>query len=30
MKDINVKAFNMVTNKNEAKQMTEHSLCVCK
>ena len=23
-KDINIKAFNMITNKNEAKAMTEH------
>ena len=29
-KDINVKAFNMTTNKNEAKAMTEHISCVCK
>ena len=27
-KDINVKAFNMTTNKNEAKAMTEHISCV--
>ena len=26
-KDINVKAFNMATNKNEGKQMTEHISC---
>ena len=26
-KDINVKAFNMITNKNEAKAMTEHISC---
>ena len=29
-KDINVKAFNMIANKNEAKAMVEHILCVCK
>ena len=29
-KDINVKAFNMITNKDEAKAMTEHILCECK
>ena len=29
-KDINVKAFNMITNKNEAKTMTEHFSCDCK
>ena len=29
-KDINVKAFNMITNKNEAKAMTEHISCDCK
>ena len=29
-KDINVKAFNMITNKNEAKAMTEYILCDCK
>ena len=31
-KDINVKAFNMITNKNEAKAMAEHicSDCKCK
>ena len=29
-KDINVKAFNLVTNKNEAKAMTEHVSCDCK
>ena len=29
-KDINVKAFNMITNKNEAKAMTENILCDCK
>ena len=28
--DINVKAFNMITNKNEAKAMTEHISCDCK
>ena len=26
-KDINVKAFNMITNKDETKAMTEHILC---
>ena len=29
-KDRNVKAFNMITNKNEAKAMTEHISCDCK
>ena len=29
-KDINVKAFNVVTNKNEAKGMTEYISCDCK
>ena len=29
-KDINVKAFNMITNKDEAKAMTEHISCDCK
>ena len=29
-KDINVKAFNMIKNKNEAKAMTEHISCDCK
>ena len=29
-KDINVKAFKMITNKNEAKAMTEHISCDCK
>ena len=29
-KDGNVKAFNMVTNKNKAKAMTEHISCDCK
>ena len=29
-KDINVKAFNMITNKNEAKARTEQILCDCK
>ena len=28
--DINVKPFNMKTNKNEAKAMTEHISCECK
>ena len=29
-KDINIKAFNMVTNKDEAKAITEHISCDCK
>ena len=29
-KDVYVKAFNMITNKNEAKAMTEHISCDCK
>ena len=29
-KDINVKAFDMITNKGEAKAMTEHISCDCK
>ena len=29
-KDINVKVFNMITNKDEAKAMTEHIPCDCK
>ena len=29
-KDIYVKAFNMVANKDEAKGMTQHILCDCK
>ena len=29
-KDINVKAFDMITNKNEAKAMTESISCDCK
>ena len=29
-KDVNVKAFNMITNKNEAKAMKEHISCDCK
>ena len=29
-KGINLKAFNMITNKNEAKSMTEHISCDCK
>ena len=29
-KDINVKAFNMITKKDEAKAMTEHISCDCK
>ena len=28
--DINVKTFNMITNKNEAKTMTKHISCDCK
>ena len=30
IKDINVKVFNMITNKNEAKAMVKHILCDCK
>ena len=29
-KDINVKAFNMITNKDESKAMIEHNSCGCK
>ena len=29
-KDINVKVFNMITNKDEAKVMTEYISCNCK
>ena len=29
-KDINVKAFNMIANEDEAKAMTEHISCDCK
>ena len=29
-KDINVKAFNMITNKDEAKTITKHISCDCK
>ena len=29
-KDISVKTFNMITNKNEAKAMTKHISCDCK
>ena len=29
-KDLNVKAFNKITNKNEAKAMTKHISCDCK
>ena len=29
-KGINAKAFNMITNKNEAKEMAEHISCDCK
>ena len=28
-KDMNVKAFNMITNKDEAKAMAEHISCYC-
>ena len=28
-KDVNVKVFNMITNKNEAKTMTKHISCDC-
>ena len=28
--DINVKVFNMIANKNEAKAMTKHISCYCK
>ena len=28
-KSMNVKAFNMITNKNEVKAMTEHISCGC-
>ena len=30
IKDINVKVFNMITNKNEAKTIKKHILCDCK
>ena len=30
IKDINVKAFDMITNKYEARAMTEHISCACK
>ena len=30
IKDMNVKIFNMITNKNETKAMTEHISCDCK
>ena len=30
IKDINVKVFNMITNKNEAKTMTKYISCDCK
>ena len=30
VKDINVKAFNMITNKDEVKAMAEHISCDCK
>ena len=29
-KDINIKAFNMITNTNEAKKMAKHISCDCK
>ena len=29
-KDIDVKVFNMITNKNEAKALTKHISCNCK
>ena len=29
-KDLNVKAFNMITSKNEAETMTKHVSCDCK
>ena len=29
-KDLNVKAFNMITNKNEAETMAKHVSCDCK
>ena len=29
-KDVNVKVFNMITHKDEAKAMTEHTSCDCK
>ena len=29
-KDVNIKAFNMTTNKNEARAMTEYISCDCK
>ena len=29
-KDINVKTFDMITNKNDAKAITEHVSCDCK
>ena len=29
-KNINVKAFNIITNKNDAKAMTDHVACDCK
>ena len=29
-KDINIKAFNMITNKNEVKAIEEHISCDCK
>ena len=29
-KDVNVKALNMITNKNEAKPMTKYISCDCK
>ena len=29
-KDINVKVFNMITNKNETKKVVKHTSCYCK
>ena len=29
-KDVNVKVFNMITNKREAKTLTKHISCDCK
>ena len=30
VKDLNVTAFNMITNKDETKAMTEHISCDCR
>ena len=30
LKDINIKVFNMIANKNEAKTMAKHISCDCK